>query len=220
MLVSAGVRFVPISSGSLSLDETINDIAIGAFASTLVAWLILIQDQKQIESRNKKLQKYVTSSVLLLLANYMQCFCNMIALNDDSLKDKKENFPKWNSLYFTKLTQQQEKPTNQIFEFDTKFLISLLQQIYKESSSINQNAVWYQKEQILTEEECCLISDIGALCKSLTLFIGKDSSAHGIKLLNEGLCDKLKQQPKWKALIDTPYSYNSQLITGLKILEE
>lgn len=44
MLISAVVRSSPVSSGNPNLDETLNDISIGAFASALVAFLILLKD--------------------------------------------------------------------------------------------------------------------------------------------------------------------------------
>lgn len=39
-IICAIIRCVPISCGSASLDDAFNDLAVGAIASTLVAWLI------------------------------------------------------------------------------------------------------------------------------------------------------------------------------------
>ena len=72
MFVSVLVRAIPFSSGNLSLDGTINDIAIGAFASTLVAWLIYLQDQSQIKKKNEKLRKYEIKPFFESLMNYLQ----------------------------------------------------------------------------------------------------------------------------------------------------
>lgn len=47
ILVFAIIRCVPISCGSASLDDAFNDLAVGAIASTIVAWLIDIADCKK-----------------------------------------------------------------------------------------------------------------------------------------------------------------------------
>lgn len=44
MLVFAVIRFVSISCGYSDVDEALNDLAVGAIASTIVAWLIDIAD--------------------------------------------------------------------------------------------------------------------------------------------------------------------------------
>lgn len=59
MLISAFVRGIPLSSGNPGLDEMLNDIAIGSFASTLVAWLIDWQTQRKNKRRNEILRAMI-----------------------------------------------------------------------------------------------------------------------------------------------------------------
>lgn len=54
MVGMLSIRISPLSSGSNYLDSTINDVAIGAFASTLVALLI---DKANCELKNAKNKK-------------------------------------------------------------------------------------------------------------------------------------------------------------------
>lgn len=50
MVICAVVRFIPVSSGSVMLDDVFNDFAVGACASTWAAWLL---DMAQCSIRNK-----------------------------------------------------------------------------------------------------------------------------------------------------------------------
>ena len=53
MLICIIVRFIPLSSGLVSVDDAINDFAVGAFASTWVAWLV---DIATCRVKNKELK--------------------------------------------------------------------------------------------------------------------------------------------------------------------
>lgn len=53
IVILALVRFIPISLGSVDLDDAINDLAVGGSASALVAWLI---DAASCNQKNKDLK--------------------------------------------------------------------------------------------------------------------------------------------------------------------
>lgn len=219
MFVSVLVRAIPFSSGNLSLDGTINDIAIGAFASTLVAWLIYLQDQSQIKKKNEKLRKYEVKPVFEALMNYMQSFCNFVSLYDDQLKDSMKTFLEWNDLYFTQIVEPQDKPASNLQPMNIKFFSSIVGQIKKNSLDIVNDSIWLQKEGILSKSECDLIEDVGFYCGALELFMNRNANEHAVKILNEGICDTLQKCPRWKELVETPYSFNvslSKCIEGKK----
>ena len=211
MLVSTLVRAIPFSSGNLSLDGTINDIAIGAFASTLVAWLIYLQDQSQIKKKNEKLRKYEVKPVFEALMNYMQSLCNFVSLYDDQLKDSEKTFLEWNYSCFTRVVELQDNPASNVQQMNIKFLSSIVGQIKKNSLDIVNDSIWLQKEGILSKSECDLIEDIGFYCGTLELFMNGNTNEYGVKILNEGLCDTLQKYPRWKELVETPYSSNVSL---------
>lgn len=216
MFVSVLVRAIPFSSGNLSLDGTINDIAIGAFASTLVAWLIYLQDQSQIKKKNEKLRKYEIKPFFESLMNYLQSFCNFVSLYDDRLKDSKKTFLEWNNLYFTQIVELQDKPASNLKPMNIKFLSSIVGQIKKNSRDIVNDSIWLQKEGILSKSECDLIEDIGFYCRALELFMNGNTNEHAVKILNEGFCDTLQKNPGWKELVETPYSSNTLLSECIK----
>lgn len=54
MLICIIVRFTPLTSGLVSVDDAINDFSVGAFASTWVAWLL---DIATCRVKNKELKE-------------------------------------------------------------------------------------------------------------------------------------------------------------------
>lgn len=94
MLISAFVRGIPLSSGNSGLDETLNDIAIGAFASTLVAWLIDWQTQRKNKRRNEILRAMILIPFVEAVVHYMEQFCFKSAFMPPEKRSVKGTF--WN----------------------------------------------------------------------------------------------------------------------------
>lgn len=210
MLVSAFIRGIPISSGIFSLDETLNDIAIGTFTSTLVAWLILVQDQNQMKKRNEELREYTLSPLWEAIINYMQNFCRAIAVENNGMYSQKHTFSEWSSLYFSQLKESIESPIEKFHGMDTGFLNASLNRISEESKRILDNAVWFQKEGVLNKEECDLIYKIGALCEASKIFTVDKQSTLSVGIINSKL-DSIIQQSGWANLATAKYSHNLSL---------
>jgi len=210
MFVSVLVRAIPFSSGNLSLDGTINDIAIGAFASTLVAWLVFVHDQKQMKNRNRELCEYTISPLLEALINYMQNFCRSVAIEDVGMRSETHTFSEWSSLYFSRLSKSTDSPTGGFHGMDKDFLKASLDRICVASKRILSNEIWFQKEEVMEKEECDLIYEIETLCESANLFTINDQATMNVNMINQELC-KIIQQSKWRALIEVKYSHYAPL---------
>lgn len=63
MVGTVSIRILPLTSGSNYFDSTVNDIAVGAFASTIVALLI---DKANCEIKNDEKQKEIKETYLML----------------------------------------------------------------------------------------------------------------------------------------------------------
>ena len=211
MLVSALVRGIPVSSGNASLDEALNDIAIGAFASTLVAWLILVQDQNRMKKHNQELCEYTVSPFLEALVEYMQFFCRVIALENKDMRSQTHTFPEWSSLYFSRLPDKLNFPvSNRLEKMDTDFLQASLDRISKEGKKILDNATWLQKEGVLKKEECALIDKIRSYCEVSKIFTVNKQSILSINKINQELSN-LIQESDLANLITIKYSYDVPL---------
>ena len=210
MLISAFVRGIPLSSGNSGLDETLNDIAIGALASTLVAWLILIQDQNRMKKHNQELCEYTMSPFLEALITYMQNYCRAIAIENKDMRSQTHTFLEWSSLYFLQLSDNLESPEQRFYGMDADFLQASLNRITEESKQILDNAVWFQKEGVLKKEECDLIYKIGALCEALKIFTVDKQSTLSINTINQELSN-LIQQSNLAKLTTVKYSHDAPL---------
>lgn len=210
MLISALVRGVPVSSGNSSLDEALNDIAIGAFASALVAWLILVQDQNRMKKHNQELCEYTMSPFLEALITYMQNFCRAIAIENKDMRNQTHTFPEWSGLYFLQLSENLESPVQRFHGMDADFLRASLNRITEKSKQILDNAVWFQKEGVLKREECDLIYKIGALCEASKIFTLNKQSTLSINTINQEL-SKLIQESDLANLITIKYSHDLPL---------
>lgn len=210
MLISALVRGVPVSSGNSGFDEALNDIAIGAFASALVAWLVLIQDQNRVKKHNQELCEYTMSPFLEALITYMQNFCRAIAIENKDMRNQTHTFPEWSGLYFLQLSENLESPVQRFHGMDVDFLRASLNRITEKSKQILDNAVWFQKEGVLKKEECDLIYKIGALCEASKIFTVDKQSTLSINTINQELSN-LIQQSNLAKLTAVKYSHDAPL---------
>lgn len=55
------IRFIPVSTGYLDLDDAINDLAIGIIASTVTAWIIEVEECRKTNKDHKEKERMVFS---------------------------------------------------------------------------------------------------------------------------------------------------------------
>lgn len=99
LMIFAGIRISPYSLGSAVLDNSINDIAIGAFASVLVALLIAIRDDWIREQDNTIILIRLLFPFYSALARYIQLYCVLCGLVEADLKNKIGTFKEWYEKY-------------------------------------------------------------------------------------------------------------------------
>lgn len=71
MVVCIFIRWIPVSSGNPNIDDIINDIVIGGFSSTFVAFLIAWHDNKKDAYERQKISNRVTESFYSVLFQYL-----------------------------------------------------------------------------------------------------------------------------------------------------
>ena len=212
ILISILIRVISFLLGNHSLDETINDIAIGAFSSTVVAWLILLEDKKRTKKRNEELCVYTLSPFFHALMNYMQSYCNFLTLPDRKKWDEAHTFSEWSNLYFSKLVSALEEGQKSDFRgMNPEFLAAATQRISQESKRITENAVWLQKEDILKEDENDVIYAIGCICDAASLYTGNLQSSSNLNLINDEIC-RIIENSTWKHLVEAQYSRKVPLV--------
>ncbi len=73
MIIMFIIRIIPLSSGSSNIDTIINEISIGSFTSTFVAFLITWHDNNRIKREKLVLCVRITESFYSALFNYLAC---------------------------------------------------------------------------------------------------------------------------------------------------
>ena len=212
ILVSVIIRIVTIFWESTNVGGTLNDIAIGAFSSTVVAWLILLEDKKRTRKSNEKLCVYTLSPFFHVLMNYMQSYCNFLTLPDRKKWDEAHTFSEWSNLYFSKLVSALEEGQKSDFRgMNPEFLAAATQRISQESKRITENAVWLRKEDILKEDENDAIYAIGCICDAASLYTGNLQSSSNLNLINDEIC-RIIENSTWKHLVEVQYSRKVPLV--------
>ena len=143
-------------------NDIINDIALGGFASTLVALIIKIRDDVAREKRNQILGTRALYSLFSSIAEYMdtfvRCICSME--NEKLSKFAKNDFSTWNDLFKTNI--------NTLDETTIECIIDSIVNFEEESKKILRQQDWYISEGIL---DVNIVNSIEKLSK---VFIMKD----------------------------------------------
>lgn len=212
ILVSVIIRIVTIFWESTNVGGTLNDIAIGAFSSTVVAWLILLEDKKRTKKRNEKLCVYTLSPFFHALMNYMQSYCNFLTLPDIEKWDEAHTFFEWSNLYFSKLVCSLEEGSISDFHgMNLESLVAATQHISQECERVAEKSAWLRKEEILKEEENDVICAIGCICDAASLYTGNLQSSSKLNLINDEICRIIENSP-WKHLVEVQYSRKVPLV--------
>lgn len=202
MLISAVVRSSPVSSGNPNLDETLNDISIGAFASALVAFLILLKDIQTEISKKKFLKRYTISPFLETVVDYMQDFCQYF----NKVQETK-TFLEWTKEFIVVSKNLNAEGYNLYCDNFGSALIS----IATEGKRIINNEVYLQNEEVLSVNECITISEICDLCKIAEGMISRENSMEVLININTSLCDQFAKCELLNDLSTIQYSFNDRI---------
>ena len=151
MLISAFVRAIPLSSGNSGLDETLNDIAIGAFASTLVAWLIEWQIQRKNKRRSEILRAMILIPFVEAVVHYMEQFCFKSAFMPPEKRSVIGTFMEWSEQYYQKCKHAGQDEN--FFPLSSDEIIEIVESVDEHANEILRNEIWLCKETIMTRED-------------------------------------------------------------------
>ena len=227
MLVSAFVRAIPFSSGNSGLDETLNDIAIGSFASTLVAWLIDWQMQRKTKRRNEILRAMILIPFVEAIVHYMEQFCFKSAFMPPEKRSVKGTFLEWSEHYCQLCRSRKDR--EDFFPLSPSDILDLVNAIDYQADAILKNEIWLCKESIITRRDVDNIIEIKStlhayhlLCPSddeLETNEGKACLINNIECINEDLAKRLSQIDELNPLLSIGYSYDFRLSYCIKSLK-
>lgn len=221
MLISAFVRGIPLSSGNSGLDETLNDIAIGAFASTLVAWLIDWQMQRKNKRRNEILRAMLLIPFVEAVVHYMEQFCFKSAFMPPEKRSVKGTFLEWSEQYYQKCKHAGQDEN--FFPLSPDEIIEITESVDECANEILRNEIWLCKENIMTRADIDNIKKINSTLYQYHLLCHSgEYLADNIHNVNEDLGRILSEIRELAPMMQVQYSYDYRLsyhINSLKGVE-
>lgn len=218
MLISAFVRGIPLSSGNPSLDDTMNDIAIGAFASTLVAWLIDCQMQRKNKRKNEILRAMILIPFVEAVVYYMEQFCFRSAFMPPEKRSVMGTFLEWTEEYYQRCKHAGQDEN--FLPLSPDEIIEIVESVDEHANEILRNEIWLCKENIMTRGDIDNIKKINSTLYQYHLLCHSGKYlADNIRNVNESLAKILLQIRELAPMIQVQYSYDCRLSRHINSLE-
>lgn len=204
-LVCIAVRVFPLSIGA-EYDEAINDIAIGGFASTLVAWIIKVNDNVANEKRNRALGCRALYGLYKSIAEYMDAFVRCMCIQSGTVSKTKINtFVKWN--------EELSRELNEVDDVTYEVLCNFMDIIESDTNKIISQQDWYVSEGIL---DVNIIETIGKLAN---IFLMKENLLKGtaginnLQIMNNELISCLQDSKELSLgkFVTTDYGFSNRM---------
>lgn len=220
MSVAVIVRWIPISSGNPISDEAINDIAIGAFASALVAWLIDWRTSIKEQHRNEVYRAMLLIPFVKAVVDYMQQFCFKSAFMPPKMRSVRHDFLEWSEYYYQKCSEN-KKDDEDFIPITVNEMLEIVENVHCTACDIENNAIWLRKENILSRQDMENVHEIDSiLYQYKTLCCTGNLLPENIKLVNEELYSQLLKIEQFLPLCTVKYSYDYRLTSYIKSIEQ
>lgn len=204
-VVFIAIRVVPLSIGT-EYDEAINDIAIGGFASTLVALIIKINDDRANKKRKNALGCRALFELYKSIAEYMDTFVRCICIQSRIVsKEKNNTFVKWN--------EELSLDLKEVDDVTYEALCNFMDNLERHANKILSQQDWYVSEGIL---DVNIIETIGKLAN---VFLMKEillkgtAGINNLQIMNNELIDCLQNSNELSLseFVTTEYGFSNHM---------
>ena len=169
------IRVIPLSIGA-EYDKAINDIAIGGFASALVALIIKISDDRANKKRKNALGCRALYGLYNSIAEYMDTFVRCICIQSRIVSKTKNNtFVKWN--------EELSRDLKEVDDTTYEVLCNSMDNLERHANKIISQQDWYVSEGILD------VANIFPLKESL---LKGTAGINNLQIMNNELIDCLQ----------------------------
>lgn len=203
------IRVSPYSCGSHVLDEVLNEFAVGGATSTLIAWLILFQDDKKEKKKNESLRLVIMYPFANSIVEYMQNLCFVCSFMPPTDRSRKENFQTWYMEYKTKCEVKEKNEDFHAIPYEE--LKQLQQKITNYGEGILSNKVWLSKEKIMTKEDFDTIHDIISVFVLNELLLQGTAINHHLEIMNSNLNNVFLKSKSFSEFAKCEYSHDHPL---------
>lgn len=209
LVVTAIVRISPASIGT-HWDEAINDIAIGMFASVMVALFIQIKDDCSAERKNKIIANRLFYPLLKSVFEYMDLFPFASCYHDLQKRNEIKTFPEWNEYYL-----QRTKEDSEFEGISKEDLTSYIDKVKKQADELLSNQAWYLAEGVFSVADIEFVKAISTIFSTFNLFLITSNYHNGIKQQNDNLIEALSKRPELSKIKTVAHGYDYRLVKYL-----
>ena len=161
-IISLVVRICPLTVGSNYLNVAINDIALGAFSSSLVAGLIFWNDYKNTEKENEYYRAIIVNEFFYEIMQYMDQICFSCVYYKKDERSIRKTFLEWNEYYY-KQGSMQEKGELKDYTFaplNKEYMDNFIDRLTNHYNKINNDKVFFLRKHLLSEDDLYEINSI------------------------------------------------------------
>lgn len=206
LVLFALVRMSPYSVGT-HWDEAINDIAIGGFASVLVALFLQIKDDYKTNRKNSIIANRLFYPLISSVFEYMDLFPFASCFHDVMKRNDVKTFSYWNEYFCDNAI------SSGIFDENTKEeMLERIDAVKKNAEEILSNQAWYLAEGVFTVSEIEFVKAIRDNFSLYSLWMIGEGNFAGIKRQNDELLKTLCKRKEFSKLEDIPHGYDYKLV--------
>lgn len=199
------IRVIPLSIDA-EYDEAINDIAIGGFASALVALIIKISDDRANKKRKHALGCRALYGLYNSIAEYMDTFVRCICIQSRIVSKAKNNtFVKWN--------EELSRDLKEVDDTTYEVLCNSMDNLERHANKIISQQDWYVSEGILDVniiESIEILANIFPLKESL---LKGTAGINNLQIMNNELIDCLQNSNELSLseFVTTEYGFSNHM---------
>lgn len=198
------IRVMPYSIGDI-WDEAINDIAIGGFASALVAFIIKIDDDITLEKRNSAMGCRALYPLYVAIAEYMDTLVRCLCIQDKSQsKTNIYTLESWNSII--------EESRIKFDSVSMETIIFYIDQLEKQAKNIIYKQDWFVAEKILDVNIINTIKNISTIYAMRDILLTGDQGTNNLLSYNQKLIDCLKNDPETEKFVYAKYGFTDRVV--------
>ena len=206
VILSLVMRLSTITTGNSNFDSCINDIAIGMFASSIVALLIKYNDDKRWRKKAKALRLQIFLPILKQIGRYMFIFCQYAAFLPKEYRNHRDTFDYWTAFYCDRLTD------NDFERISNKEFCQIYHDLNDSVSYLIEGNVWLQTESIIEEKDFEFAEKLKPILAQDEIFTITDSiDANVIRQINKEMKCLISDFEITKPLAEYKYGYDYRL---------
>lgn len=210
ILVLAIIRVLPYSIGNASVDEAINEIAIGGIASVVVALFIQVSDDRKFERKNRMIAARMMYSLIKEVFVYMDRFPIVLCFPIPKARNMTRLFLEWNEAYCDKVLSD-----NKFVGISKEDYFEMKKNIVMRADEILNSEYWYLAEGILSVEDIEFVKKLRNHFSSFDILFVYGINIENVRTFNKQLIKIFDERKDFEQIKDWAQGYDHRFVDNL-----